>query len=272
MTDQSVAEEIGSAFVEHFVDADGFRVRYWEAGSGDPVVMFHGGGGPKFTIAQDILARKFRVLTFEMPGWGASEANTRTQNLDELAETMAQAVAATGLGQYHLLGHSIGGATALVLTLAHPDRVRQLVLEAPATFRTGNVAHSDDPAARARAFRVHPERPPVFTPPGPEQRAKTGPLMQRLQDRPAYDEVVAARLEKLETLTLVLFGTEDGVVSPENGAIYKKLIPNATFILVYDAAHLIQQDRPEAFADVTIDFLERGLAFLIPEVSSLINP
>jgi pimeloyl-ACP methyl ester carboxylesterase len=272
MTDQSVLDEIGSAFVSHVVEADGFRIRYDEAGSGDPVVMLHGARGPKHTVAQDLLAGKYRVLTFEMPGWGGSEPNTRTNTLEELAETMAAAVAATGIESYHLLGHSIGGATALLLTLAHPDRVRRLVLEAPAAFRVGAAPRPDDPEELIRCFRAHPERPPAFALPGPEHRAKTGPLIQRLLDRPPYDEQLAARLEQLDTPTLVLFGTKDGIVNPGNGPTYKKLMPNATFILVYDAAHLIQQDRPEAFADVTADFLERGLAFLVPETSSLINP
>lgn len=272
MTDQSVLDEIGAKFAEHFVEADGFRIRYDEAGSGDPVVMLHGAGGPMHTLAQDFLAEKYRVLAFEMPGWGNSEPNTRTNSLEELAETMAAAVEATGIEQYHLHGHSLGGATALLLALAHPDRVRRLVLEAPAAFRVGAIPRPDDPEKLLSCFRAHPERVPAFTPPGPEQRAKTGQLVQKLLDRPSYDEQLAARLEDLSTPTLVLFGTKDGIVNPENGRTYKKVMPNATFILVYDAAHLIQQDRPEAFTDVTTDFLDRGLAFLVPESSSLINP
>jgi pimeloyl-ACP methyl ester carboxylesterase len=272
VTDQLVLDEIGGTFVEHVVEADGFRIRYDEAGSGDPVVMLHGAGGPKHTLAQDRLAEIYRVLTFEMPGWGSSEPNTRTNSLEELAETMAAAVEALGIEQYHLLGHSLGGAVAVLLAIAHPNRVRHLVLEAPATFRVGAVPRPEDPEERIRCFRAHPERPPAFTPPGPEHRAKTGPLIQKLLDRPLYDEHIAARLESLETPTLVLFGTKDGITNPENGRTYKKLMPNATYVLVYDAAHLIQQDRPEAFADVTTDFLERGLAFLVPETSSLINP
>lgn len=268
----TAVEEIGAAFQEHVVEADGFRIRYDEAGTGEPVVILHGAGGPRHTVAQDLLAEKFRVLTFEMPGWGSSDPNTRTETLEELASTMAAAVEAIGIEEYHLIGHSIGGAVALLMTLAHPERIQRLVLEAPAMFRVGAPPRPENPEELIGCFRAHPERPPSFSPPSSEMREKTGPLVQRLLSRPLYDEDVANKIEQLETPTLVLFGTKDGIVNPENGRTYKKLMPNSTFVLVYDAAHLIQQDRPEAFADITSDFLERSLKFLVPEEDTVINP
>jgi hypothetical protein len=47
---------------------------------------------------------------------------------------------------------------------------------------------------------------------------------------------------------------------------------NSSLQYVYDAAHDIQSDRPEAFADVVGDFLERGMKFLINDQDGLINP
>ena len=72
--------------------ADGFTVRYLEAGEGEPVVYFHGGGGLHMSRALDLLGERFRVLAFELPGFGRSPENTRTQSLDDLGETMARAI------------------------------------------------------------------------------------------------------------------------------------------------------------------------------------
>ena len=57
-------------FREGFVEADGFRIRYMEAGEGTPLVHLHGAGGMRLTPAHDLLSRHHRVIVFEMPGFG----------------------------------------------------------------------------------------------------------------------------------------------------------------------------------------------------------
>src|SRR2546425_790307 len=81
----------GGAFREGFVEADGFRIRYAEAGQGVPLVHLHGAGGLRLSPAHDLLARQFRVIAFEMPGFGASPENTSTETMAEYAMTMAHA-------------------------------------------------------------------------------------------------------------------------------------------------------------------------------------
>jgi len=62
----------GAAFAEKFIEADGFRIRYCEAGQGAPLLHLHGAGGLRLSPAHDLLARHFRVIAFEMPGFGQS--------------------------------------------------------------------------------------------------------------------------------------------------------------------------------------------------------
>ena len=83
----------GAGFSEGFVEADGFRIRYMEAGQGPPLVHLHGAGGLRLTPAHDLLSQKFRVIAFEIPGFGQSPENTRTRDMAELALTMARAAA-----------------------------------------------------------------------------------------------------------------------------------------------------------------------------------
>ena len=71
-------------FTERFVDADGFRIRYMEAGEGTPLVHLHGAGGLRLTRGHELLAQQFRVIAFEMPGFGQSPENTRTKTMPEL--------------------------------------------------------------------------------------------------------------------------------------------------------------------------------------------
>jgi pimeloyl-ACP methyl ester carboxylesterase len=259
-------------FTERFVDADGFRIRYMEGGEGTPLVHLHGAGGLRLTRGHELLARQFRVIAFEMPGFGPSPENLRTKTMPELATTMGMAIDALGLDAFNLMGTSFGGKTALWLALQRPERVRALVLEAPAAMRQpGAQSPTGTPEEIARRLYAHPERLGNIPMPDPATRAKTQPLVQRLRG-PDRDPELESRLPGLAVPTLVLFGTLDQVISPAMGRLYKDLIPGCHLVFVYDAAHAISTDRPEAFTEVVGDFLERHEAFVISRAQTVIHP
>lgn len=267
-TDGAVA---GDVFVEKTVEAAGFTVRYWEAGTGDPVVYLHGAGGYQPRLGLDFVARTNRVLALQLPGWG-EQAND-VADFDGLAEQVVAIATALGLDTFHLMGTSLGGACALHLTTLVPDRVISLVLEAPAKFREQSANPSTlAPEAFVKAFRSHPEREPHMAPPDPVFIGRVWPMVERLMGDGTVEPAFAARLEALPTRTLILFGTDDGVINPINGRVIRRLMKNSTLQLVYDAAHDIQGDRPEAFADTVSDFLRRGMGFMINEQDGIINP
>lgn len=235
------------AFNEGYVEADGFRIRYAEAGQGLPLVHLHGAGGMRLTQAHDLLSRNHRVIAFEMPGFGDSPENTRTGSLRELATTMGGALSALGIERCNLMGTSFGARVALWLALERPDRIQALVLESPAAIRPAGheLPGTLDAKHRALATRLR----------GPDR-----------------DADLESRMPSLPTPTLVLFGTHDRLIPPEMGRHYKELLPNCHLVFVYDAGHRISSERPEAFADVVGDFLERHEAFVINRAETVINP
>jgi pimeloyl-ACP methyl ester carboxylesterase len=271
-TPEPLARPPGAAFREGFVEADGFRIRYMEGGRGAPLVHLHGAGGLRLAASHDLLSERFRVVAFEMPGFGQSPENTRTRTMPELASTMAQAAGKLGLDAFNLMGTSFGGKTALWLALQAPERVQALVLEAPAAIRqAGAQSPSGSPEEIARRLYAHPERLGAIPLPDPALRAKAQALVQRLRG-PDRDPELEARLPGLTTPTLVLFGTLDQVIAPAMGRFYKALMPNCHLVFVYDAGHAIGTDRPEAFAEVAIDFLQRREAFVISRAPTVIHP
>jgi len=259
-------------FREFQVEADGFRIRYMEAGDGPPLVHLHGAGGLRINPAHSLLARQYRVIAFEMPGFGASPENTTTQNQAELARTMARAVGALGLDRFDLMGTSFGARTALYLAAQASEKITALVLESPAAIRpTGASPPSGSPREMARLLYGHPERMPAPPAPDPAIRAQTARLLARLRG-PDRDAELEALLPGITTPALVLFGTLDRLMPPELGRLYKAAMPNCNLVLVYDAGHAIGAERPEAFAEVVLDFLERHEAFIISRNETLINP
>jgi len=243
-----------------------------ERGNGVPVVVLHGAGGPMESKALDALAQDFRIIQVTLTGWDDSPADHIT-SLADLAAEVAGYIA--GLGEpVHVLGTSLGGAVALHVALDHPENLLSIVLENPAMFRVGATPPNQlSPEQFVAAFRRHPEREPHLQPPDPERMAKTWPVVERvLVSTPDYDEALVERMQTCSVRTLVVGGEFDGVIPVENGRTYRRFMPNCSFQIVHDAAHDIQGDRPEAFADLVGDFLRRGMAFLVPERDTLINP
>ncbi len=260
------------AFREGFVDADGFRIRFLEAGKGTPLVHLHGAGGMRLTRAHDRLSRRWRVIVFEMPGFGQSPENTRTQTLSELAATMESAVSRLGIDRFDLMATSFGGRVALWMALQQPERVQALVLESPAVIRpAGHRPPSGTPEEIARLIHAHPERLGPLPAADPAVQAKQRALVGRLRG-PDRDMELETRMSDFAIPALVLFGTLDRVMPPDMGRCYKTLLPNCHLVFVYDAGHEISTDRPEAFADVTEDFLERREAFVISRTETAIHP
>ncbi len=213
------------------------------------------------------------VIVFEMPGFGQSSANERSQSLAELAQTMAQAATQLGLERFNLMGNSFGGATALWLAIQHPELVQALVLVAPAAIRpeSSTPPRQLSPEERTARLYAHPERQAPAPPPDPAVLEKQQALVQRLLG-PPQDEVLESHMADLDLPVLVLFGTEDRMIPSEMGRRYVETLPNGHLIFVYDAGHAVDADRPDAFVSVVDDFLQRHEAFLVNRQSSLIHP
>jgi pimeloyl-ACP methyl ester carboxylesterase len=266
-----IADATAAPFAERRVDADGFSFRYLEAGQGPPLVHLHGAGGLRLSRAHDLLAHRFRVIAFEVPGFGESSENLRSRSLAELARSLARAVTAVGLDRFNLMGTSFGGTLALWLAIQHAERVEALVLESPAAIRSeGHNRPRPSPEQLAQLLYAHPERQPPFHLDAAVQ-AKQEALVARLRG-PDRDADLERRLAGLQVPTLVLFGTLDRMIPPEVGRLYREKLGNSHFVLVYDAAHAIGADRPEAFTSLVTDFLERHAQFVVNRTSALLHP
>jgi pimeloyl-ACP methyl ester carboxylesterase len=256
---------------ENTVAVDGFDIRYFTRGAGEPIVYVHGAGGPDLGLAHELLARRYRVVALEMPGWGRSADNDRTEDALSMARTLRRAVAVLGIDRYALLGTSLGGVVCLWWATEAPDEVTSLALEAPAALRVRDpdpVALSNR-SAFMKAFHAQPQRKPWLV--DSEPPPMRNPALFARMMGPKLDERLIERLKALFVPTLVMFGTADGVMTHEQGQLYKQILPECIFTIVYDAAHDVKGDRPEAFAEVVEDFLNPG-SFLVNHQTSVLNP
>jgi putative sterol carrier protein len=118
------------------VQAGRVRTFHLDAGPRDglPVVMLHGLGATNASLLPTIwdLAADHRVLAPDLPGHGASSAPLARYDAAFFASWLAAYLDEVGVDRAVLLGNSLGGRVALEVAMLEPDRVRGLVLLAPA--------------------------------------------------------------------------------------------------------------------------------------------
>jgi pimeloyl-ACP methyl ester carboxylesterase len=258
---------------EEYVEADGFRIRYWASGPSRPVgvVVMLEAMSWGLSRLREVLAQKYQVVTLELPGFGASPVNTRSQSVQELAHTTAQACAQVVSHSYTLIGTSFAANVALWQTLQAPDPVEALVLIAPTALLPTASLLGATSVDMARRMLAHPKNAPGFASGDPAIVAKEQALVQRLTGG-GHDTEAERRLGGIACATLVLFGSEDTMVAPEAARLYRARIPNSNIGFVYDAGHLIEVERPEALINVVSDYVELRETFIVGRHTGVINP
>lgn len=247
------------------VEADGFRIRYWEAGQGRPVMTLDATGW-RGTKLHDALAEKFHVLSLELPGTGDSRTNVESKSLGELAATSAKAAAALTTERYTLIGMSFGADVAIWQAVQNPDQVEALILVSPTAIQAKDTPAGANAEDVHKMMFAHGENADKHAALSQEIFAKESELARRLGSG------VEARLGDIHCPTLAVFGQEDRLVSPEAARVYREKIPNCNIAIVYDAGHCIVGDRPEALVNTIIDYAEHWETFIIGHQTGLINP
>jgi 4,5:9,10-diseco-3-hydroxy-5,9,17-trioxoandrosta-1(10),2-diene-4-oate hydrolase len=272
---------------ERIVRVDGKDVFIAETGSGAPVVLLHGGGPGASGVSNysrniEPLARHFRVIVPDMPGYGRSAKGVDGSDpFGYLANHIRGALDQLGIDRAHLVGNSYGGACALRLALDTPQRVEKLVLMGPGGVGTtrglptpglknllayygGDGPSVDKLRTFIRSYLVFdgetvPEsliesryqasidreviaNPPLQRPSG----LRTLWRMDFTRDR---------RLSTLATPTLVIWGRDDKVNKPSGAAMLAKRMPNADVLITAKTGHWVQWERAELFNAVTTAFL-----------------
>jgi 2-hydroxy-6-oxonona-2,4-dienedioate hydrolase len=120
-----------------FVQTKKFRIHFYEAGSGQPIILLHG-SGPGATGWSNFrpnigpLAEGFHVYAVDMPGWGESDTQTSETGRDHEAALIAF-MDELSISRAALVGNSMGGMTSISAAVNHPERVSHLItMGAPA--------------------------------------------------------------------------------------------------------------------------------------------
>jgi len=244
-----------------------------DSGAGRPVVLLHGlfGSARNFGTVQRALSPLFRVIAMDARNHGASPHGPGMRYADLVGDVL-ETLDALGIARAAVIGHSMGGKTAMTLAVAAPERVGRLLIAdiAPIPYQHENESVAD----AMRAIPLHPgltraeaEAALADTVPIPAVRTF---LIQNLQFGPqphwriGLDEIAAAipDLEGWQTPagtyagpTLFVSGAHSDYVLPEHRPVIRALFPAARFVSVKNAGHWLHADNPAGFLSVVEAFL-----------------
>jgi abhydrolase domain-containing protein 6 len=258
-------------------EAAGHRVVHLEAGQGPVLVLLHGFTGSKenWLPLQRRLARRWRVLAPDLPGWGDSSRRAGTDyGYAAQAERLAAWLPTVADGPVVLVGHSMGGGIAALLAARHPQQVSRLVL-----MDAGGVRYRDNDFGRAvlageNPFAVHDrasldrylgtvfDHPPWV--PWPADRAL---ISRRIADAGFEDQVLDAigrgpeaflpgqEAPRISRPTLLLWCERDRVIDASAAALYRDAIHGSKVRLLQGCNHMPMMERPDETAAMLEEFL-----------------
>jgi pimeloyl-ACP methyl ester carboxylesterase len=227
------------------------------------LLFLHGAGGTHRLWAHQVQnLRSVRTCALDLPGHGRSSGRGRT-SIDAYRDVVRAFLDALGLERAILVGHSMGGAIAQSFALAYPYRLQGLVLVGTGA-RLRVLPAILDGLRQDLAGTVNQIISYAYALGAPSNLAEQG-LADFLTHPPdvLHGDFVASdrfdvmgRLDEMTCPTLVICGGEDRLTPPKYAAYLRDHIPNAQFVLVEGAGHMVMVERPEEVTRAIQRFLE----------------
>ncbi|OBJ01016.1 alpha/beta fold hydrolase [Mycobacterium sp. 1465703.0] len=242
-----------------------FTLDYAAAGPVDAevtLVSLPGSAGLEMSTAKDVLAREYRVIEINPPGWGGKDDLTREIDTEELGGLLVDAANQLVQGSYYLLGTSMGGMNAIQGAAAHLDRVRGLILEAsmaptgPDDLRVSPPANVDAPEPAAMPMPPVDPRKPWADEDFLREQMTNRFKMFRWVKLEFLPEAALAAVHQAETPVLALLGDADEILKPTQQETFSKYLSHGVFQLVPGGGHDLQNTAPEEFVRLVKDFVE----------------
>ena len=250
------------------VELAGLRIELERRGQGRPLLLLYGEEALELEAPfVDELARDYEVFIPSPPGFGASDRPDWITRPGDIAYLYLDLIERFGLDKVTLLGCSFGGWIAAEMAVRDDSALSRLVLVDPYGIKVGGPLDRDiqdmwllppgrvmelkwfEPALGKRDFGSMSEDQLTIVARNLESFARFAwePYM--------HSPKLKHRLHRIKVPTLLIWGENDGIVTPTYGAAYRDLIPGAKMATIPKAGHLPHIEQPDAFMKELRGFL-----------------
>jgi 3-oxoadipate enol-lactonase len=243
------------------------RIAFHQTGSGEPLIISHGAESHKgqFSALAPLVADGIAMISYDQRDIAGSFTVAEPYTMADIGDDVVRLMDALGLEKAHIAGFSFGGLVSLNVAVDHPDRVQTLIAgtcpdnrRPPTEFLTALWAM--DPAERTEAmFKA------VLTEKGqldPDMSATCRGILSGGYSRPGSHRHgalathdVAGKLGRITAPTLLIYGSDDPIASPEDGASLAADISAARVAVVEGARHGVYWEFKEQTAQLVNAFV-----------------
>ena len=252
------------------------HLHYKTYGSGHPLIILHAlfGSLNNWQTMSKKFGERFRVFAVDQRNHGGSP-HSNVHNYQALAEDLHGFMHEHGISSSHLLGHSMGGKTAMQFALRFPEKTDSLIVVdmVPKTYRGGHDDIIDALSAiNLSRFSSRKEINDALSGSIPDvsvreflltnvTRDKSGRFTWKMNlnsIRKNYSEI-SKGVEThgvFEKPTLFIAGGKSGYIKDEDKNLLKRMFPRSRITTIDAAGHWVHAEAPEEFARVVLDFLQ----------------
>lgn len=244
---------------------DGVTLHYTDCGGGQPLILLHGWGcdGSIFDFAQPWLAERFRVLTFDLAGFGRSGEPRSTWGVEEYTRSLEAAARHEGVERPILVGHSFGGRIS-ILFASRNETCKVILVDAAGVKPKRSPAYY----CKVYAYKLAKRLLPLIA--GPTRagrildryRSKSGssdynnatPRMRAVLSK-CVNEDLCRVMPDIKAPTLLFWGENDTATPLADAKKMERLIPDAGLVAVKGAGHFSFLENRALFIGVMESFL-----------------
>jgi pimeloyl-ACP methyl ester carboxylesterase len=270
-------------------DYQDLKINYYEAGQGRPVLLLHGFGACAYSwrFLAPALAREHRVIALDLKGCGLSDKpRDGKYAVSDQADMVAAFIKARELHDLAVVGHSMGGAVALLtyfqVQRQDPARLRRLVLidsagypqKLPWFIWLARLPLVDPLLSRLLSARfaaalvlkkcfydkdkVTAEMVDTYAFYGSLPGAREAVLETARQIVPADWAAVTARYKTINIPVLIIWGEEDTVVPLQVGRHFRRDIPDSQLVVIPNCGHIPPEEDPGETTRLVEGFLKKN--------------
>ena len=256
------------------IRVNGVNIYYEISGQGPALVLLHGWAENhnfwKFQIPD--FSKDYKVVAIDLRGHGESDKPKAEYSIQKFADDLYHVLNGLGIDRAIIAGHSMGGMTALVFCLAHPEKVKALILvntTSAGIHEAGIISPKEIlEIIRTSGFEnvVKQFFAQTFFASGTSgdlinwaksEVLKTPQYVVEEALKAIMEHAVTRKLSKITVPTLIIHSTEDLAIGVKMAEIMNERIPNSRLKIVEGAGHHTMLEKPDEFKNTVLDFLRK---------------
>ncbi|TPK94542.1 alpha/beta fold hydrolase [Mesorhizobium sp. B2-4-14] len=238
-----------------YAPVNGIQMYYAVFGTGDPVLLIHGGLGHADVWASQvaILSKTHKVIVADSRGHGRSTRTDEPYGYDLMASDYLALLDYLKIDKTALVGWSDGGIIGIDIALHHPERLTRLFAQA-ANVTTDGVNPGVMTNKTFAAYIDRSGRDYKKLSKAPDQYdAFVAQISHMWESQPAWTK---EQLGKITTPTAIVAGDHDEAIKREHTEYMASAIPGAKLIILPNASHFAMLQAPDEYSQAVLDFID----------------